>query len=58
MIATARHPAFVARGPEFDEVTGEGPTLTRLAEVDAHEGPVYFGDEDALCFTRGLGAAC
>ena len=30
--------------------------MSRLAEVDAHEGPVYFADEDALCFTRGLGA--
>ncbi len=51
MIATARHPAFVAHRPEFDEVTGEDPTLSRLAEVDAHEGPVYFADEDALYFT-------
>jgi gluconolactonase len=25
--------------------------LSLLAEVDAHEGPVYFGDEDALYFT-------
>jgi gluconolactonase len=49
--ATARHPAFVAHGPEFDEVTGEDPTLSRLAKVDAHEGPVYFTDENALYFT-------
>ena len=48
MIVTARHPAFVGHRPEFDEVTGEDPTLSRLAEVDAHEGPVYFTDEDAL----------
>ena len=51
MIATARHPAFVAHRPEFGEVTGGEPTLSRLAEVDAHEGPVYFSDEDALYFT-------
>ena len=51
MIATARHPAFVAHRPEFGEVTGGDPTLSRLAEVDAHEGPVYFSDEDALYFT-------
>lgn len=51
MIATARHPAFVAHRPEFDEVTGDEPTLSRLADVDAHEGPVYFADEDALYFT-------
>ena len=25
--------------------------LTRLAETDAHEGPVYAADEDALYFT-------
>ena len=51
MIATARHRAFVAHSPEFDEVTGEDPRLSLLAEVDAHEGPVYFADENALYFT-------
>jgi len=29
----------------------ERTTLTKLAEVDAHEGPVYVADEDALYFT-------
>jgi len=51
VIATARHRAFVAHSPEFDEVTGEDPRLSLLAEVDAHEGPVYFADENALYFT-------
>ena len=51
MIATARHPAFVAHAPGFDEVTGDCPRLSLLAEVDAHEGPVYLADEDALYFT-------
>jgi gluconolactonase len=48
---TVRHPAFVAHAPEFDEVIGDSPRLSLLAEVDAHEGPVYFADEDALYFT-------
>src|SRR5919108_3252818 len=29
----------------------EQVTLRRLADVDAHEGPVYAADEDALYFT-------
>jgi gluconolactonase len=48
---TARHPAFVAHAPEFDEIAGDCPRLSLLAEVDAHEGPVYFADENALYFT-------
>ena len=43
--------AFVAHAPGFAEVTGEEPLLRPLAEVDAHEGPVYFADENALYFT-------
>jgi gluconolactonase len=49
--ATATDTAFVAHAPAFEQVTGEDPRLSRLAEVDAHEGPVYFADEDALYFT-------
>jgi gluconolactonase len=48
---TASHPAFIAQAPEFDEITGEEPRLSLLAEADAHEGPVYSADEDALYFT-------
>jgi len=51
VITTASQPAFVAHTPEFDAVTGDCPRLSLLAEVDAHEGPVYFVDEDALYFT-------
>jgi gluconolactonase len=43
--------AFVAHCPEFEAVIGDAPELRRLAEVDAHEGPVYCADEDALYFT-------
>jgi len=51
VITTARQSAFVAHAPEFDEVTGDCPRLSCLAAVDAHEGPVYFVDENALYFT-------
>ena len=51
MITTAEHSAFVAHAPEFDEITGDCPRLSLLAEVDAHEGPVYFADENTLYFT-------
>jgi gluconolactonase len=44
-------PAFVANMPAFAEVVGEDPRLSLVAEVDAHEGPVYFADENALYFT-------
>jgi gluconolactonase len=47
----SRDLAFVAHAPRFAEVTGEEPRLWPLAEVDAHEGPVYFADENALYFT-------
>jgi gluconolactonase len=42
---------FVAHSPGFDDVTGDAAQLALLAEVDAHEGPVYFADENALYFT-------
>jgi gluconolactonase len=44
-------PAFISSSPAFEEVVGDGARLTLLAEIDAHEGPVYFADEDALYFT-------
>lgn len=57
MITASRDLAFVAYAPGFAEVTGGEPLLTLVAEVDAHEGPVYFADENALYFTTlpGLG---
>jgi gluconolactonase len=48
---TSCDPAFVASTPGFAEVIGEDPRLSLLAQVDAHEGPVYFGDENAVYFT-------
>jgi gluconolactonase len=49
--ATASHSAFVAHASGVERVFGDAPRLWPLAEVDAHEGPVYFADEDALYFT-------
>lgn len=51
MITTSRDLAFVAYASGFAKVTGGEPLLTLLAEADAHEGPVYFADENALYFT-------
>lgn len=42
---------FRAHDPLFEEVLGDRPRLERVVEVDAHEGPVYAADEDALYFT-------
>jgi gluconolactonase len=44
-------PGFKAHTPRFDLVLGEAPELRLVAELDAHEGPVYFADEHALYFT-------
>jgi gluconolactonase len=51
VITTVSHSAFVAHASGVEHVFGETPRLTLLAEVDAHEGPVYFADENALYFT-------
>ncbi len=42
---------FVRHDPGFGAVTGDAPRLVRVVETDAHEGPVYAPDEDALYFT-------
>jgi gluconolactonase len=42
---------FAAHNEEFAEVVGDNPRLVRVTSVDAHEGPVYPEDEDALYFT-------
>ena len=42
---------FVSHDPRFEEVVGDTPQLTRVVETDAHEGPVYVAEEDALYFT-------
>jgi gluconolactonase len=43
--------AFVMHAPEFEAVLGHEPRLELVVETDAHEGPVYAADEDALYFT-------
>jgi gluconolactonase len=42
---------FEAYDQEFAAVLGEAPRLARVVAADAHEGPVYAPDEDALYFT-------
>lgn len=42
---------FHAHDPRFAHVTGPDPALERVLATDAHEGPVYAADEDALYFT-------
>ena len=51
MATALRDPAFRAYAPQFEEVVGEEPRLAPVVETDAHEGPVYFADENALYFT-------
>jgi gluconolactonase len=43
--------AFLSRDPRFAAVTGDSPRLVEVVATDAHEGPVYVADEDALYFT-------
>jgi gluconolactonase len=45
------HNPFIAYNDEFYEVLGETPRLVKVVDTDAHEGPVYIKDEDALYFT-------
>jgi gluconolactonase len=51
MSAALTDSAFAAYAPGFEAILGDEPRLELVAEVDAHEGPVYFADEDALYFT-------
>jgi gluconolactonase len=43
--------SFVAHDSRFADVLGSAPRLERVAELDAHEGPVYVPAEDALYLT-------
>jgi gluconolactonase len=43
--------AFVSHDAGFAAVLGDAARLARVAETDAHEGPVYVPEEDALYFT-------
>jgi gluconolactonase len=51
VITAVSDPALVTHAAPFAEVLGDAPRLWRLAEVDAHEGPVYVPNENALYFT-------
>ncbi|HSJ74069.1 MAG TPA: SMP-30/gluconolactonase/LRE family protein [Miltoncostaeaceae bacterium] len=42
---------FAGRDARLERVLGAAPRLALVAEADAHEGPVYAADEDALYFT-------
>lgn len=45
------HAAFDPYEPAFADVLGDDPSLEVVVVTDAHEGPVYVADEDALYFT-------
>lgn len=42
---------FVVHDPRFRDVIGESPRLVKVVDTDAHEGPVYVAEEDALYFS-------
>jgi gluconolactonase len=42
---------FVTHDPAFEDALGDAPSLVRVVDVEAHEGPVYAPGEDALFFT-------
>src|SRR3954453_16213488 len=46
-----RSNAFLREDVAFSAVTGSAPALVRLVDVDAHEGPTYVPDQDALFVT-------
>ena len=48
---TASGYPFIAHDAAFAAVIGDTPRLARVVETDAHEGPVYVAEEDALYFT-------
>ena len=50
-LSPERTAPFVAHDSRFADVVGPEPRLELVAETDAHEGPVYAADEDALYFT-------
>jgi gluconolactonase len=42
---------FISYSEEFDDVIGTDPRFYKVIETNAHEGPVYVNDENALYFT-------
>jgi len=49
MLQAAPQAAFTSHAPAFEDVVGDDPTLVKVVDVDAHEGPVYA--DGALYFT-------
>jgi gluconolactonase len=49
--AIASEAAFAVHDDAFLDVLGPAPRMERVVDTDAHEGPVYVADEDALYFT-------
>jgi gluconolactonase len=47
--------AFSVHDPAFEAVLGERPRLELVVETEAHEGPCYSSEEDALYFTTPPG---
>jgi len=43
--------SFLVHDARFEDVLGDEPRLVKVAETDAHEGPVYVDEDDALYFT-------
>jgi gluconolactonase len=46
-----RSSPFVVHDAEFEAVLGNAPRLAHVLDVDAHEGPVYAAEQNALYFT-------
>jgi gluconolactonase len=44
-------PTFVTHDASFAAVLGAAPRIAQLVATDAHEGPVYVAEENALYFT-------
>ena len=42
---------FIVHRDAFKAAVGDAPLLVKVVEIDAHEGPVYIREEDALYFT-------
>src|ERR687885_81989 len=49
--ARSSAPGFTSHRAGFAAVLGDRPRLAPVLACDAHEGPVYFPEEDALYFT-------
>jgi gluconolactonase len=42
---------FVVHDARFEDVLGDAPSLVKVVDTDAHEGPVYVAEDDALYFS-------